>query len=332
MVNLTRRSAASLDNIKLPIEAELKDFGKFFRDAMRSRVGLIDLIARYIVRQKGKRVRPILVFLSAKACGEVNDSTFRAATLVEILHTATLIHDDVVDDADTRRGLASINAVWKNKVAVLMGDYLLSRGLLLSLDNNDYTFLRCTSNAVKRMSEGELLQIQKSRQLNIDEETYLKIISDKTASLLSTCTEIGAASTTQDAGRRQQMRDFGEHVGMAFQIRDDLLDYLGRRSIIGKPTGTDLKEKKLTLPLIHALSKGPRSDAKQAIRIIKNGAKRKDIQWVIDFVKSMGGIDYSVERAMQFSDRARADLATIPDSDSKKALLEFVDFVMARDS
>ncbi|MDP2884104.1 MAG: polyprenyl synthetase family protein [Ignavibacteria bacterium] len=332
MINPTRRSAASLENIKQPIEAELKDFGKFFRDAMRSRVGLIDLIARYIVRQKGKRVRPILVFLSAKACGEVNDSTFRAATLVEILHTATLIHDDVVDDADTRRGLASINAVWKNKVAVLMGDYLLSRGLLLSLDNNDYTFLRCTSNAVKRMSEGELLQIQKSRQLNIDEETYLKIISDKTASLLSTCTEIGAASTTQDAGRRQQMRDFGEHVGMAFQIRDDLLDYLGRRSIIGKPTGTDLREKKLTLPLIHALGKGPRSDAKQAIRIIKNGAKQKDVQWVVDFVRSMGGIDYSVERAMQFSNLARADLTTIPDSDSKEALLEFVDFVMARNS
>ncbi|MBM4161910.1 MAG: polyprenyl synthetase family protein, partial [Ignavibacteria bacterium] len=199
---------------------------------MRSRVGLVDLIARYIIRQKGKRVRPILVFLSAKACGTVNESTYRAATLVEILHTATLIHDDVVDDADTRRGLASINAVWKNKVAVLMGDYLLSRGLLLSLDSNDYYILHSTSNAVKRMSEGELLQIQKSRQLNIDEETYLKIISDKTASLFATCTEIGAASATQDHAKRIQMRDYGEHVGIAFQIRDDLLDYLGRRSVI----------------------------------------------------------------------------------------------------
>ena len=325
-------ATASLNSIKAPIEPELKEFASFFREAMRSRVGLIDLIARYIVHQKGKRVRPILVFLSAKACGEVNDSTYRAATLVEILHTATLIHDDVVDDADTRRGLASINAVWKNKVAVLMGDYLLSRGLLLSLESNDHYFLQCTSNAVKRMSEGELLQIQKSRQLNIDEETYLKIISDKTASLISTCTEIGAASTAQDPQRRQQMRDFGEHVGIAFQIRDDLLDYLGRRSVIGKPTGIDLKEKKLTLPLIHALTHGPRSDAKQAIRIVKNGAKQKDIQWVIDFVKGAGGIDYAIGRARHYSDVARNDLRLLPDSPSKCSLLAFVDFVTERQS
>lgn len=323
---------ASLNSIKAPIEPELKEFANFFREAMRSRVGLIDLVARYIVHQKGKRVRPILVFLSAKACGEVNDSTYRAATLVEILHTATLIHDDVVDDADTRRGLASINAVWKNKVAVLMGDYLLSRGLLLSLESNDHYFLQCTSNAVKRMSEGELLQIQKSRQLNIDEETYLKIIGDKTASLISTCTEIGAASTAQDPQRRQQMRDFGEHVGIAFQIRDDLLDYLGRRSVIGKPTGIDLKEKKLTLPLIHALTHGPRSDAKQAIRIVKNGAKQKDIQWVIDFVKGAGGIDYAIGRAWHYSDVARNDLRLLPDSPSKRSLLAFVDFVTERQS
>jgi octaprenyl-diphosphate synthase len=331
-MSLTDHSAATLGSIKQPIEVELKAFSEFFRDAMRSRVGLIDLIARYIVRQKGKRVRPILVFLSAKACGTINESTYRAATLVEILHTATLIHDDVVDDADTRRGLASINAVWKNKIAVLMGDYLLSRGLLLSLESNDYYFLHCTSNAVKRMSEGELLQIQKSRQLNIDEETYLKIISDKTASLLSTCTEIGAASTTQDPQRRQQMRDFGEHVGIAFQIRDDLLDYVSRRSVIGKPTGIDLKEKKFTLPLIHALNKGTRSDAKQAIKIIKNGAKRKDVQWVVEFVKDAGGIEYAIDRAEHFSQLARVDLSTLPDSESKESLLEFVDFVMKRES
>jgi octaprenyl-diphosphate synthase len=332
MVRSSRHTNPSLDSIKGPVEAELKEFSGFFRDAMRSRVGLIDLIARYIVRQKGKRVRPILVFLSAKACGDVNASTYRAATLVEILHTATLIHDDVVDDADTRRGLASINAVWKNKVAVLMGDYLLSRGLLLSLENKDYYFLHCTSNAVKRMSEGELLQIQKSRQLNIDEETYLRIISDKTASLLSTCTEIGAASATAETGRREQMRDFGEHVGIAFQIRDDLLDYVGRRNIIGKATGVDLKEKKLTLPLIYALHKGPKSDAKQALKIVKNGAKQKEIAWVIDFVTRMGGIDYAVERALHYSDLARKDLASLPESESKEAMLEFVDFVMERES
>lgn len=332
MVNFTRRSTTSLEAIRVPVRAELEEFGTFFRDAMRSKVGLVDLIARYIVRQKGKRVRPVLVFLSAKACGPVNQSSFRAATLVEILHTATLIHDDVVDDADTRRGLASINAVWKNKVAVLMGDYLLSRGLLLALESNDHFFLQRTSDAVKRMSEGELLQIQKSRQLNIDEETYLRIISDKTASLLSTCTEIGAASTTDDAERRNQMRNYGEHVGMAFQIRDDLLDYLGRRSVIGKPTGIDLKEKKLTLPLIHALSKASRSEAKQTLRIIKNGAKAKDVKWVVDFVKNAGGIDYAVERAEHYSGLARKDLATLPDSDSKAALASFVDFVMERES
>ncbi len=332
MVTTRRHTPVTLDAIKQPIESELKDFSKFFRDAMRSRVGLVDLIARYIVRQKGKRVRPILVFLSAKACGLVNESTYRAATLVEILHTATLIHDDVVDDADTRRGLASINAVWKNKIAVLMGDYLLSRGLLLSLESSDYYFLRRTSDAVKRMSEGELLQIQKSRQLNIDEETYLKIISDKTASLLSTCTEIGAASTTQDPQRRQQMRDFGEHVGMAFQIRDDLLDYLGRKSVIGKPTGVDLKEKKLTLPLIHSLASASRNDAKHALRIIKNGAKQKDIQWVVDFVRNCGGIEYAVNRAEHYSNLARADLASLPESESRLALLSFVDFVIERES
>ncbi|HTY37049.1 MAG TPA: polyprenyl synthetase family protein [Bacteroidota bacterium] len=332
MVTTTQRAAASLDIIKRPVDAELKEFGGFFRDAMRSRVGLIDLVARYIIRQKGKRVRPILVFLSAKACGEVNESSFRAATLVEILHTATLIHDDVVDDADTRRGLASINAVWKNKVAVLMGDYLLSRGLLLSLENKEYYFLHCTSSAVKRMSEGELLQIQKSRQLNIDEETYLKIIADKTASLLSTCTEIGAASTTTDEGRRKQMREYGEHVGIAFQIRDDLLDYLGRRSILGKPTGIDLKEKKLTLPLIYALHNGAQSDAKQALRYIKNGAKQKEISWVIDFVRNAGGIDYAVGRALHYSALARNDIASLPESESKESLLEFVDFVIERES
>jgi octaprenyl-diphosphate synthase len=329
-VNPTTNRTVSLESIKRPIEGELRDFSAFFRDAMRSRVVLIDLIARYVVRQKGKRVRPILVFLSAKACGEVNESTYRAATLVEILHTATLIHDDVVDDADARRGLASINAVWKNKVAVLMGDYLLSRGLLLSLESNDYYFLHCTSNAVKRMSEGELLQIQKSRQLDIDEETYLRIIGDKTASLFSTCTEIGAASTTQDAERRMQMRSFGDHLGVAFQIRDDLFDYLGRRSVIGKPTGLDLKEKKLTLPLIHALEQGPREDAKRALRAIKKGAKQKDVEWVMDFVRDAGGIEYARLKGEHFAELARMDLASLSESPAKDSLLQFTEFVIER--
>ena len=331
-MSLTSRKTIDIDTIKEPIQNELKEFDRFFKESMRSKVMLVDLIARYIVRQKGKRVRPLLVMLSAKACGAITNSTFRGATLVEILHTATLVHDDVVDDADTRRGLASINAVWKNKVAVLMGDYLLSRGLLLALEHDDYYFLRATSQAVKRMSEGELLQIQKSRQLDINETTYLKIIGDKTASLLGTCTDIGCASVTDDAGQRAMMRRYGENVGMAFQIRDDLLDYLGRRSIIGKPTGIDLKEKKLTLPLIYALDRADRKDARQALRAIKNGAKPKDIEWIVDFVRGHGGIEYAVSKAESYAGAAREDLAPLTESDAKSALLQFVDFVMERDN
>ena len=233
----------------------------FLKKHFVHKLPLVDLIARYILRQKGKRVRPLLVLLSAKICGGITESSYRAATLIEMLHTATLVHDDVVDDADTRRGLASINAVWKNKVAVLMGDYLLSRGLLLALKHHDHYFLNATSNAVKRMSEGELLQIQKSRHLNLDEPTYLKIISDKTASLFSACTDIGAASATDDPVLLQHMQEFGENVGLAFQIRDDLLDYLGRKSLLGKPTGEDIKEKKLTLPLIYALNASDKRSA-----------------------------------------------------------------------
>ncbi|HEY4612304.1 MAG TPA: polyprenyl synthetase family protein [Bacteroidota bacterium] len=331
-MTVANRQPATLDDIRGPVTAELKEFDRFFKEAMRSKVGLIDLIARYIIRQKGKRVRPILVLLSAKVCGAINESTYRGATLVEILHTATLIHDDVVDDADTRRGLASINAVWKNKIAVLMGDYLLARGLLLSLERNDYAFLRSTSTAVKRMSEGELLQIQKSRRLDIDEETYLKIIGDKTASLFSTCTEIGSTSATDDAEKRIQLRSFGENVGMAFQIRDDLLDYLGRKSIIGKPIGTDMKEKKLTLPFIHALTAAPRNDARQALKVIKKGAKSKDVQWVVDFVEANGGIEYALSKAQEYAALARQNLSILPNSDAKEALMQFVDFVTERQS
>lgn len=329
-MTILKKNTISLEDIRKPIDPELKNFDRFFKDAMRSNVGLIDLIARYIIRQKGKKVRPLLVLLSAKLCGAITDRSYRAATLVEILHTATLVHDDVVDDADTRRGLASINAVWKNKVAVLMGDYLLSRGLLLSLEHKDYYFLSSTSYAVKRMSEGELLQIQKSRQLDIDEATYYRIIGDKTASLFSTCTDIGAASATDDDERRRLMREYGENVGMAFQIQDDLLDYLGRKNILGKPTGIDIKDKKLTLPLIYALQHGAPKDSKQAMKRIKKGASNKDIQWVLEFVDAAGGIDYSINKAREFGSRATANLASFADSPSKKSLEQFVDFVLAR--
>lgn len=321
----------TLDDIKAPVENELKAFTPFFKQSMRSSVTLVDTIARYIVRQKGKRIRPIVVFLAAKTCGKVNESTFRGATLVEILHTATLVHDDVVDDADTRRGLASINAVWKNKVAVLMGDYLLSTGLMISLKHNDVYFLKTVSDSVRRMSEGEILQIQKSRELDMDEPTYLKIISNKTASLLSTCSEIGAASTTEDPGQRKLMKDFGENVGMAFQIRDDILDFTSRKSILGKPIGGDMKEKKITLPLIHALKNSSKQDAKRVLKIIKNGAKGKDVEYVVDFVLQNGGIQYAELRAHEFGDAARECLKPFPDSNAKRSLEMFVDFVMERE-
>ena len=331
-MSILHSSDRSLDTIRKPVEAELKVFDGVFRDAMRSQVALVDVVTRYILRQKGKRVRPLLVMLSAKLCGEINESTYRAATLIELLHTATLVHDDVVDDADARRGLASINAVWKNKVAVLMGDYLLSRGLLLSLQYHDHYFLNSTSYAVKRMSEGELLQIQKSRQLNIDEKTYIKIISDKTGSLFSACTDIGAASTTQDQEKRNLLKAYGENVGLAFQIRDDLLDYLGRKNILGKSTGSDIREKKLTLPLIFALQNRNRHEATQALRYVKKGARQKEIAWVLDFVRDNGGIEYSSRKAEEFSALAINSLVSFPDSLVKQSLLQFVGFVMERTS
>lgn len=320
-----------LDEIKEPVARELSSFNDFFKQAMRSNVALVDTIARYIVKQKGKRIRPIVVFLCAKACGTINESTYRGATLVEILHTATLVHDDVVDDADTRRGLASINAVWKNKVAVLMGDYLLSTGLMISLKHNDVYFLKTVSNSVRRMSEGEILQIQKSRELDIDESTYLTIISNKTASLLSTCSEIGAASAVDDPDLRKLMKDFGENVGMAFQIRDDILDFTSRKSILGKPIGGDMKEKKITLPLIYALKHSSKQEARKVLKMIKGGAKGNDVEYAVDFVRQNGGIQYAEERAVGFGNAARECLKPFPDTDAKRSLELFIDFVMERD-
>jgi len=316
--------------IKAPIREELKIFHEVFKTTMRSKVGLVDTIARYIIHQKGKRIRPILVLLSSKLCGGPTPGTYRAAALVEILHSATLIHDDVVDGADTRRGLASINAIWKNKIAVLMGDYLLSRGLLLSLEKEDFYFLRILSDAVRRMSEGEILQIEKSRRLDIDEETYLKIISDKTASLLATCCELGAASVTDDKKHWERMRAFGENVGMAFQIRDDLLDYTGRQKIIGKPTGIDAKDKKLTLPLIHSFGKAPRRGRREILQIIKDKSGRDGLARILEFVNTYGGIDYAVKKAEYYSNLAREQLRHFPDSPCKDSLLRFVDFVTER--
>ena len=320
-----------LKEIARPIEHHIETFDKVFSHSIKSRIGLVDLVTKYIVRQKGKKVRPILVLLSAELCGGVNEKTYRGAALVEILHTATLIHDDVVDDADTRRGIASINAVWKNKIAVLMGDYLLAKGLLLSLDHDDFKFLKITSSAVRRMSEGEIHQIQKSRKLDMDEETYLRIISDKTASLLSTCCEIGATSSSDDPEKHRLLREYGENVGLAFQIRDDLLDYVGRKSITGKPTGLDLSEKKLTMPLIHAIAKAPKKEGKNILAAVKSGGKKMKLGEIVEFVSRYGGLEYAASRAAHYAALAKSNIATFMDSPAKQSLTAFADFVVQRE-
>jgi octaprenyl-diphosphate synthase len=297
---------------------------------MRSEVALLDKITHYIVKRKGKQMRPMFVFLTAKMLGGTNDTTYRAATLIELLHTATLVHDDVVDDSSKRRGFFSINALWKNKVAVLVGDYLLSRGLLLSVKHKDYNLLEITSNSVKEMSEGELLQMEKARKLDITEEVYFNIIRQKTASLIASCCASGAASVSDDGSLIENMRKFGEAVGIAFQIRDDLFDY-GSADSIGKPTGIDIKEKKMTLPLIYALNNSSKSEKRFIINTVKNhNTDGKRVAKVIDMVKEKGGIDYAMSRMIEYQEKSLLMLDSYPDNDAKKSLKELVNFVIAR--
>ncbi|MEB2296032.1 MAG: polyprenyl synthetase family protein [Ignavibacteria bacterium] len=319
-----------LSEIIQPIKNELDSFNEIFRESLRSNVGLVDLVARYIIRQKGKKIRPLLVLLSAKVCGGINERSYRGAVLVELLHTATLVHDDVVDHADKRRGLWSINKVFKNKVAVLMGDYLLSKGLLIAMEGKDFDFLEVITNTVKRMSEGELLQIQKTRKLDIDEETYFKVISDKTASLIETCCTIGAMSSSSDTSFVNAMSEFGKNLGMSFQIRDDILDYEGSLSVFGKRTGGDIKEKKITLPLIHSLKQVPANKAADIRKIIKNGKDKPNIDEVINFVRENKGIEYAIGKAHIYSQAAKDALKKLPDSQSKLALEALVDFAIDR--
>lgn len=319
-----------LNKITNPIKEELKIFQDFFQESMRSKVSLIDLIARYIIRQKGKKIRPLLVFLSAKISGGVSERTYRGAVLVELLHTATLIHDDVVDNADKRRNFWSINKVFKNKVSVLMGDYLLSRGLMLAVDNNDYDFLKVITNAVKRMSEGELLQIQKTRKLDINEETYYQIISDKTASLIETCCIIGAKSATENKEYINAFQSFGHNLGMSFQIRDDILDYEGHSFLLGKPTGGDIKEKKITLPLIYSLNKVSKENSDYIKKQLKNKNDKSTIKEIIEFVRNNDGIEYATNVSKKFALEAKKSLGIFPETETKIALETLVDFVTER--
>ncbi len=319
-----------IDQIKAPIATHMDQFELKFRDSMRSSVPLLDKITNYIVKRKGKQIRPMFVFLAAKAHGEINESTHRASALIELLHTATLVHDDVVDDSNERRGFFSVNALWKNKIAVLIGDYLLSKGLLLSLDNDDFHLLKIVSNAVREMSEGELLQIEKARKLDISEEVYYEIIRQKTATLIAACCAAGAASVTRDETQINNMREFGSLTGIAFQIKDDLFDF-GDSTDIGKPTGIDIKEKKMTLPLIYALNNSGFSDKRKIINIVKNhNDKPEKVSEVIDFVFAKGGIQYAEKVMNEYKDKALLALHRTPASDARRSLEQLVIYTTQR--
>lgn len=318
-----------MERAKGIIAEELKKFEVHFRNAVRSNVSLLDKIMQYIVKRKGKQLRPMFVLLSAKLGGQINDSTYRAASLVELLHTATLVHDDVVDESFERRGFFSINALWKNKIAVLVGDYLLSKGLLLSLQNKDHRTLQILSDAVRLMSEGELLQIEKSRNLNLREDVYFEIIKNKTASLVASSCAAGASTTFEDDEDVERMRVFGEKVGIAFQIKDDLFDY--GNADIGKPTGNDIKEKKLTLPLIYTLNKVDKSLKRDLIYILKNkNTDQEKVQYVIGEVEKAGGIEYTKQKMFHYRDEALAALHQFKKTDVRDGLEELVRYTTDR--
>jgi octaprenyl-diphosphate synthase len=321
----------SLERIKAPVAEEMEAFEPKFRDSMKTKVLLLDKIMNYIVKRKGKQMRPLFVFLSAGTCGTISESTYRGAALIELLHTASLVHDDVVDDSNYRRGFFSVNALWKNKIAVLVGDFLLARGLLLSVEHKEYHLLEIVSNAVRMMSEGELQQMEKARHLDIQEDIYYEIIRQKTASLISSCCAVGAASAGATPEVVNKMQLFGEHVGMAFQIKDDLFDY--GEDEIGKPLGIDIKEKKMTLPLIYALSKAGWLEKRKIISIVKNESEKpKKVKEVIDFVKSSGGIGYAQQAMKRYYDQALSLLQTLPDSAYKTSLQQLVEFTIERKS
>ena len=319
-----------IDQIKAPIKVEMNSFESKFKTTMASKVPLLDKITHYIVKRKGKQMRPMFVFLSAKLCGEVNESTYRGASMIELLHTATLVHDDVVDDANMRRGFFSINALWKNKIAVLVGDFLLSKGLLLAVKNEDFHLLKLTSRAVEEMSEGELLQIEKARRLDIVEEVYYEIIRKKTASLIAACCAVGCSSVSKDEELIQKMWGFGETIGIAFQIKDDLFDYQ-KQGLIGKPVGIDIKEQKMTLPLIYALQTCDKKKRKFVINTIKRHHNNpKKVKEVIAFVRESGGLEYAEKSMYEYQAKAIDILSTLPDTEAKTALQALIKYVIDR--
>ncbi|CAG0992862.1 octaprenyl-diphosphate synthase [Flavobacteriales bacterium] len=319
-----------LEQIKAPVAAQMDGFEDWFRQSMKSNVALLDKITHYIVKRKGKQIRPLFVFLSAKLHGQPGESSFTAASLIELLHTATLVHDDVVDDAHLRRGFFSVNALWKNKIAMLVGDYLLSKGLLLSVDKKEYRLLQIVSNSVREMSEGELLQIEKARRLDIKEPIYFEIIRQKTASLIASCCACGAASVSASDEVVEKMRLFGEYVGIAFQIKDDLFDY-GSDVSIGKPTGIDIKEKKMTLPLIYALNQASSSEKRRIINTVKNHNQNPEkVKEVIQYVIKSGGIEYTRNKMLEYRNKAIELLHTFPQNEARNSLQDLVNFTVER--
>jgi octaprenyl-diphosphate synthase len=320
----------SMEQIQRPIAAELQAFEPHFREAMRSRAALLDRIMHYIVKRKGKQMRPMFTLLSARLFGPVNESAFTAASLIELLHTATLVHDDVVDGSPMRRGFFSINALWKNKIAVLVGDYLLSRGLLLAVEKGEFELLRIVSHAVREMSEGELLQLEKSRNLNFSEDVYFTIIRQKTASLIAACCAGGASAAGRSSGEVERMRLFGEHAGIAFQIKDDLFDY-GNGQDIGKPSGLDIKEKKLTLPLIHALQQVSNADRRWMVNAVKERSEDdRTVARVVRMVREAGGIAHAQQRMMEHRDKALAVLHGFPGNEARDGLEGLVQLTVER--
>lgn len=319
----------SIDEIKKPIAADIDAFEERFKSSMQSSVPLLDRITHYIVKRKGKQIRPMFVFFSASICGGITDATHRGAALVELLHTATLVHDDVVDNSYQRRGFFSINALWKNKIAVLVGDFLLSKGLLLSIENNDFKLLQIVSEAVKQMSEGELLQVEKVRRMDVDEPIYYEVIRQKTASLIASCCACGAASAGADEATIEKMRSFGEKIGIAFQIKDDMFDF--GTDDVGKPLGIDIKEKKVTLPLIYSLNNTTSSERKRIINLVKNhNDDPKKIEQIIRFVKESGGLRYAETQMKKYQEAAFEILNTFPKSESRESLEQLVRFTTER--
>lgn len=322
--------AYTLKDIRSLLKNDINAYERAFSKIMSSDVALVDRIAKYIVKRKGKGIRPLLVLLSANLTGKPNETTYLLAAVVEILHTATLVHDDVVDESHVRRKFPSINALWKNKISILMGDYLLSKSLIGATESGNLEIMNVLANSAKRLSKGELLQIEKSRKLNITEKEYFKIVSDKTAALISASCELGAITVNADANKIESMKTFGENLGIAFQIKDDLLDYEGKQNIVGKPTASDLKEKKITLPLILSFNKAPAKEKNFIIKLLKKGVNGHDIKHIFDFCANYNGINQAKETAVKYAEKAIESLSELEDNQYKEESIKFVDFVINR--